>query len=116
MSSLDGPADSTPAPPPILNPSGGANQIRVRAYNERLVLSLVRRLRRAVESGDRPTQRAVGTDGLRHHAGAGEGRAAFARRARARARGAAFHSDAAQSGCGAIPSASRSAGEVPTSC
>ncbi|EJJ27445.1 ROK family transcriptional regulator [Rhizobium sp. CF142] len=41
MSSLDGP-DSMPAPPPILNPSGGANQIRVRAYNERLVLSLVR--------------------------------------------------------------------------
>ncbi len=41
MSSLDGPA-SMPAPPPILNPSGGANQIRVRAYNERLVLSLVR--------------------------------------------------------------------------
>ncbi len=41
MSSLDGP-DSMPTPPPILNPSGGANQIRVRAYNERLVLSLVR--------------------------------------------------------------------------
>ena len=41
MSSLDGP-DSMPALPPILNPSGGANQIRVRAYNERLVLSLVR--------------------------------------------------------------------------
>lgn len=41
MSSLDGP-DSMPVPPPILNPSGGANQIRVRAYNERLVLSLVR--------------------------------------------------------------------------
>jgi predicted NBD/HSP70 family sugar kinase len=41
MSSLDGPA-STPVPPPILNPSGGANQTRVRAYNERLVLSLVR--------------------------------------------------------------------------
>ncbi|MBB3656075.1 putative NBD/HSP70 family sugar kinase [Rhizobium sp. BK650] len=41
MSSLEGP-DSMPAPPPILNPSGGANQIRVRAYNERLVLSLVR--------------------------------------------------------------------------
>lgn len=41
MSSLDGPA-STPVPLPILNPSGGANQIRVRAYNERLVLSLVR--------------------------------------------------------------------------
>ncbi len=41
MSSLEGPG-SMPAPPPILNPSGGANQIRVRAYNERLVLSLVR--------------------------------------------------------------------------
>ncbi|MBB3592682.1 putative NBD/HSP70 family sugar kinase [Rhizobium sp. BK529] len=41
MSSLEGP-DSMPVPPPILNPSGGANQIRVRAYNERLVLSLVR--------------------------------------------------------------------------
>lgn len=27
----------------VLDPSGGANQIRVRAYNERLVLSLVRR-------------------------------------------------------------------------
>jgi predicted NBD/HSP70 family sugar kinase len=31
-----------PAPLPILNPAGGANQVRVRAYNERLVLSLVR--------------------------------------------------------------------------
>ncbi|MBB3162357.1 ROK family transcriptional regulator [Rhizobium laguerreae] len=41
MSSLDGPAN-TPVPPPILNPAGGANQVRVRAYNERLVLSLVR--------------------------------------------------------------------------
>jgi predicted NBD/HSP70 family sugar kinase len=38
---MDGP-DYMPVPPPILNPSGGANQIRVRAYNERLVLSLVR--------------------------------------------------------------------------
>ena len=28
--------------PPVLNPAGGANQVRVRAYNERLVLSLVR--------------------------------------------------------------------------
>ncbi|ABC89285.1 sugar transcriptional regulator protein, ROK family [Rhizobium etli CFN 42] len=41
MSSLDGPAHA-PVPPPILNPAGGANQVRVRAYNERLVLSLVR--------------------------------------------------------------------------
>ncbi|MBB3132611.1 putative NBD/HSP70 family sugar kinase [Rhizobium pisi] len=41
MSSLDGP-ENTPGPPPILNPAGGANQVRVRAYNERLVLSLVR--------------------------------------------------------------------------
>lgn len=41
MSSLDGP-EHTPGPPPILNPAGGANQVRVRAYNERLVLSLVR--------------------------------------------------------------------------
>jgi len=41
MSSLDGPVQA-PVPPPILNPAGGANQIRVRAYNERLVLSLVR--------------------------------------------------------------------------
>ncbi|KZS53070.1 ROK family transcriptional regulator [Rhizobium anhuiense] len=41
MSSLDGPAN-IPVPPPILNPAGGANQVRVRAYNERLVLSLVR--------------------------------------------------------------------------
>jgi predicted NBD/HSP70 family sugar kinase len=41
MSSLDGPVHA-PAPPPILNPAGGANQVRVRAYNERLVLSLVR--------------------------------------------------------------------------
>jgi hypothetical protein len=32
----------TPAQLPILSPAGGANQIRVRAYNERLVLSLVR--------------------------------------------------------------------------
>ncbi|MBX5093181.1 ROK family transcriptional regulator [Rhizobium lentis] len=41
MSSLDAP-EHTPVPPPILNPAGGANQVRVRAYNERLVLSLVR--------------------------------------------------------------------------
>ncbi len=41
MSSLDGPVH-TPAQLPILSPAGGANQIRVRAYNERLVLSLVR--------------------------------------------------------------------------
>lgn len=41
MSSLNGPANM-PAPLPILNPAGGANQVRVRAYNERLVLSLVR--------------------------------------------------------------------------
>ncbi|AIC25666.1 MULTISPECIES: ROK family transcriptional regulator [Rhizobium] len=41
MSSLDG-REHTPVPPPILNPAGGANQVRVRAYNERLVLSLVR--------------------------------------------------------------------------
>jgi predicted NBD/HSP70 family sugar kinase len=38
---LEGP-EHTPVPPPILNPAGGANQVRVRAYNERLVLSLVR--------------------------------------------------------------------------
>ncbi|MFT4161997.1 ROK family transcriptional regulator [Shinella sp.] len=31
------------APAEILDPSGGANQVRVRAYNERLVMSLVRR-------------------------------------------------------------------------
>ncbi|WP_454848035.1 ROK family transcriptional regulator [Rhizobium binxianense] len=41
MSSFDGPAQS-PVTPPILNTAGGANQVRVRAYNERLVLSLVR--------------------------------------------------------------------------
>ncbi|OWV80043.1 ROK family transcriptional regulator [Rhizobium sp. R635] len=41
MSSLDGP-ENIPVPPPILSPAGGANQVRVRAYNERLVLSLVR--------------------------------------------------------------------------
>ncbi|MBB3455561.1 putative NBD/HSP70 family sugar kinase/DNA-binding CsgD family transcriptional regulator [Rhizobium sp. BK313] len=42
MSPLQDPAD-TPTSPLILDPSGGANQIRVRAHNERLVLSLVRR-------------------------------------------------------------------------
>jgi predicted NBD/HSP70 family sugar kinase len=31
------------APVAVLDPSGGANQVRVRAYNERLVMSLVRR-------------------------------------------------------------------------
>ncbi|PWE56329.1 sugar kinase [Metarhizobium album] len=42
MSSLeDGLAISSPLP--VLDPTGGANQVRVRAYNERLVLSLVRR-------------------------------------------------------------------------
>ncbi|KQV84101.1 ROK family transcriptional regulator [Rhizobium sp. Root1220] len=41
MSSLDDPVQA-PVQLPILNPAGGANQIRVRAYNERLVLSLVR--------------------------------------------------------------------------
>ncbi len=35
--------EETPASPLILDPSGGANQVRVRAHNERLVLSLVRR-------------------------------------------------------------------------
>jgi len=35
------PAPASPAE--ILDPSGGANQVRVRAYNERLVMSLVRR-------------------------------------------------------------------------
>lgn len=42
MSSLEDPVHA-PASPYIVEPSGGANQIRVRAYNERLVLSLVRR-------------------------------------------------------------------------
>jgi predicted NBD/HSP70 family sugar kinase len=41
MSSIAGPVQA-PAQLPILSPAGGANQIRVRAYNERLVLSLVR--------------------------------------------------------------------------
>jgi predicted NBD/HSP70 family sugar kinase len=41
MSSIGGPVQA-PAQLPILSPAGGANQIRVRAYNERLVLSLVR--------------------------------------------------------------------------
>ncbi|MDM9619242.1 sugar kinase [Rhizobium sp. AC44/96] len=41
MSSIGAPVQ-TPAQLPILSPAGGANQIRVRAYNERLVLSLVR--------------------------------------------------------------------------
>ena len=37
-------AAAAPVPPAeILDPSGGANQVRVRAYNERLVMSLVRR-------------------------------------------------------------------------
>ncbi|ACM25357.1 ROK family transcriptional regulator [Agrobacterium sp. SHOUNA12C] len=35
--------EETPTSPLILDPSGGANQVRVRAHNERLVLSLVRR-------------------------------------------------------------------------
>lgn len=42
MSSVEGPV-SQPVQPHILDTSGGSNQIRVRAYNERLVLSLVRR-------------------------------------------------------------------------
>ncbi|MDL2399149.1 ROK family transcriptional regulator [Rhizobium mayense] len=42
MSPLQDPAE-TPTSPLILDPSGGANQVRVRAHNERLVLSLVRR-------------------------------------------------------------------------
>ncbi len=41
MSSTGGPAQAS-VQQPILSPAGGANQIRVRAYNERLVLSLVR--------------------------------------------------------------------------
>jgi predicted NBD/HSP70 family sugar kinase len=36
-------ASAPAAPAEILDPSGGANQVRVRAYNERLVMSLVRR-------------------------------------------------------------------------
>jgi predicted NBD/HSP70 family sugar kinase len=35
--------DEQEATPAVVDPMGGANQIRVRAYNERLVLSLVRR-------------------------------------------------------------------------
>jgi len=42
MSSLEDPAHA-PSSPYNLEASGGANQVRVRAYNERLVLSLVRR-------------------------------------------------------------------------
>lgn len=42
MSLVHDPED-TPTAPVILDPSGGANQIGVRAHNERLVLSLVRR-------------------------------------------------------------------------
>lgn len=42
MTSVDGPISQT-VQPHILDTSGGSNQIRVRAYNERLVLSLVRR-------------------------------------------------------------------------
>ncbi|KRB58810.1 ROK family transcriptional regulator [Rhizobium sp. Root708] len=41
MSSIGGPTQGA-VQQPILSPAGGANQIRVRAYNERLVLSLVR--------------------------------------------------------------------------
>ncbi len=36
-------SEETPTTPAILDPSGGANQLGVRAHNERLVLSLVRR-------------------------------------------------------------------------
>ncbi len=36
-------SEDTPTTPAILDPSGGANQLGVRAHNERLVLSLVRR-------------------------------------------------------------------------
>ena len=39
MSMMDGPPSGPVTPP---NFSGGSNQTRVRAYNERLVLSLVR--------------------------------------------------------------------------
>ncbi len=42
MSLVQDPED-TPTIPAILDPSGGANQLGVRAHNERLVLSLVRR-------------------------------------------------------------------------
>lgn len=42
MSLTDGP-DRGPIQPEVIDPSGGANQTRVRAYNERLVMSLVRR-------------------------------------------------------------------------
>ncbi len=42
MSSVEDPASAAPSPY-NLEASGGANQVRVRAYNERLVLSLVRR-------------------------------------------------------------------------
>jgi predicted NBD/HSP70 family sugar kinase len=42
MSSRNDPAPASGSPY-IFDPSGGANQIRVRAHNERLVLSLVRR-------------------------------------------------------------------------
>ncbi len=42
MSLIDDPHGGS-AQPDVIDPSGGANQTRVRAYNERLVMSLVRR-------------------------------------------------------------------------
>ncbi|WP_037378281.1 ROK family transcriptional regulator [Sinorhizobium americanum] len=42
MSLIGDPSRGT-AQPDVIDPSGGANQTRVRAYNERLVMSLVRR-------------------------------------------------------------------------
>ena len=56
----------------------------MRAHNERLVLSLVRRARAAGQDRDRPADRAVGADRLGDHAQARGRPAAAARRAAAR--------------------------------
>ncbi len=99
MSLTDGP-DRGPIQPEVIDPSGGANQTRVRAYNERLVMSLVRRhgelskadiARRSGLSAQTVSviMRALESDGL-----------LGARRAGARPCRPAVDADAAQPGCG----------------
>ena len=114
---LEDPACITAGPSPdVLDPSGGANQIRVRAYNERLVLSLVRRhgslskadiARRTGLSAQTVSviMRALEKDGL-----------LLARRADARPRRPAVRSRCGSIPMPSIPSASRSAGAAPISC
>ncbi len=64
---------------PILEISGGANQIGVRAYNERLVMSLVRRHGGLSKAEIARRSGLFGPDGHGDHARLEKGRPAYSR-------------------------------------